>query len=436
MDRFYGRDEVAKHCTCDDCWVILFDEVFDVTDFMRSGHTGGYFPLSGAGKDCSALFVSIHPTTAFKHLRDPDFRKRCFKGRVAPAPESDAWNLDEPFYFETKRAVERYLETSSVGPRDDPVLLKRAAFIFLAFAVSGCVTFCMGSWLCMPLFVVAALVFSFEVVHTLNHGGLTTNRAANAIMQFLGNMNMNSAPAWREKHSVSHHVATNHDKDADTHNAPALRHSFHDPWRWYYAYQHIYMYPLYVVVYPVWVVKHLLTTWSAPNYLLSEKVSYYVAMTIVAVVMGWVPARRFGARKAVAMLAAYLALVSVAIACVFSVSHTNVRAEMDATRNWAENQVRSSVNWGTGNSWANFFTGGLNHQIEHHLFPSVHPIHYPAISAIVREKCDKYRIPYRTNDDGALCGFWESLKQHHAFARVLGNKNASSKWIKKSRHAI
>jgi acyl-lipid (7-3)-desaturase (Delta-4 desaturase) len=63
-----------------------------------------------------------------------------------------------------------------------------------------------------------------------------------------------------------------------------------------------------------------------------------------------------------------------------------------ATRDWGEQQVLTSANW--GGVVGNFMTGGLNLQIEHHMFPAISFMHYPAISNIVRDECEKRGINY------------------------------------------
>ena len=66
-----------------------------------------------------------------------------------------------------------------------------------------------------------------------------------------------------------------------------------------------------------------------------------------------------------------------------------------AIAHWAVQQVQSTCNWGSASPFWNWFSGGLNHQIEHHLFPSVAYYHYAAIAPIVKQTCEEFRIPYR-----------------------------------------
>ncbi len=73
---------------------------------------------------------------------------------------------------------------------------------------------------------------------------------------------------------------------------------------------------------------------------------------------------------------------------------------LDNTRNttppldWAEMQIRTSANWSLGSLFWLLMSGGLNYQIEHHLFPGVAHVHYPEISVIVRDECARRGIPY------------------------------------------
>jgi linoleoyl-CoA desaturase len=61
---------------------------------------------------------------------------------------------------------------------------------------------------------------------------------------------------------------------------------------------------------------------------------------------------------------------------------------------WAIHQLKTTANFATGNRFISWWVGGLNYQIEHHLFPRISHIHYPAISAIIRNACAEFNIPY------------------------------------------
>jgi fatty acid desaturase (delta-4 desaturase) len=102
-------------------------------------------------------------------------------------------------------------------------------------------------------------------------------------------------------------------------------------------------------------------------------------------------------------MAAFIATQGIVLAATFAVSHNvpeaKVAEETDgaaASRDWGRQQVLTSADW--GGVVGNFFTGGLNLQVEHHLFPAVCFVHYPAIAKIVKDECAKRDVPYFSYD--------------------------------------
>ncbi|HRF18380.1 MAG TPA: fatty acid desaturase, partial [Chitinophagaceae bacterium] len=61
---------------------------------------------------------------------------------------------------------------------------------------------------------------------------------------------------------------------------------------------------------------------------------------------------------------------------------------------WAIHQLKTTANFATSNKLISWWVGGLNFQIEHHLFPKISHVHYPAISKIIKKACKDFNIPY------------------------------------------
>ena len=70
--------------------------------------------------------------------------------------------------------------------------------------------------------------------------------------------------------------------------------------------------------------------------------------------------------------------------------------------------------FGTKSWLLTFYTGGLNYQVEHHLFPGICHVHYPKIAKIVKETAKEYNVPYYEHKT-----FWGALKSHVAFLKVM-----------------
>jgi linoleoyl-CoA desaturase len=88
---------------------------------------------------------------------------------------------------------------------------------------------------------------------------------------------------------------------------------------------------------------------------------------------------------------------------------------------WAEHQIRTTSNFAMDNKVISWFVGGLNFQVEHHLFPKVSHIHYPALSKIVEQKCKEFNLPY--NYYPTLFG---ALASHFRVMKWLGKGPAAS----------
>jgi len=112
-----------------------------------------------------------------------------------------------------------------------------------------------------------------------------------------------------------------------------------------------------------------------------------------------------------------LSVTSYMLVLMFSVNHlSGVSIFPDcttSTRDWARLQVETSSNFGVGSVYWTWISGGLNYQIEHHLFPSICHVHLPQISAIVQQTCREYKIPYNAfaSYSDAFSSFYQTIKR-------------------------
>jgi linoleoyl-CoA desaturase len=91
-------------------------------------------------------------------------------------------------------------------------------------------------------------------------------------------------------------------------------------------------------------------------------------------------------------------VLSIVFQLAHTVEHTHFPLPSDATGKmedeWAVHQIKTTANFATKNKLVSWLVGGLNFQIEHHLFPKISHIHYPAISKIIKRACQEYGIMY------------------------------------------
>ncbi|MFN6945160.1 MAG: fatty acid desaturase [Cytophagaceae bacterium] len=110
------------------------------------------------------------------------------------------------------------------------------------------------------------------------------------------------------------------------------------------------------------------------------------------------------------------------IAVIFALAHIVEETQFPlpdkdgyVNTNWAIHQMYTTADFGRRSTLTRFFTGGLNFQIEHHLFPEICHVHYPAISELVREKALEFNLPYNDNTT-----FWSAVKSHTRLLKKLG----------------
>jgi fatty acid desaturase (delta-4 desaturase) len=295
-----------------------------------------------------------------------------------------------------------------------------AALAVLGYAVAA---YALYSYACNPLtgflLGLAGAWIGLTIQHCGNHGAMSTKTWVNKALGLTDDLIGGSSLMWRYHHQVSHHIHCNDDAlDEDVFSAfPALRFDARLPRKWFHKYQHIYMwatFPLLQLMFQVGDWQGLLqnrsqgaTMYGANT---TERVSVVVGKLLHYGLMYALPVYLHGYGAAALGALTYVFTEGIVLAATFAVSHNveeakpvaagspttdSLQTEL-AERDWGVQQVLTSANWG-GNI-GNFFTGGLNLQIEHHLFPAISFMHYPAISRIVADECRKRGIQYAHYD--------------------------------------
>ena len=270
-----------------------------------------------------------------------------------------------------------------------------ALYAALPGALSGALLGLTGAWI------------GLTVQHCANHGAMSNNAAANNLLGMTDDLIGGSSLMWRYHHQVSHHIHCNDTAfDEDVFSAfPLLRFDARLPRHPMHRWQHIYMwalFPFLQLAFQVGDVKAFFQRETA-----GTKLRGATRSELATVLLGKVlhfglllaPAVWAGAAAAAAGAAAFIATQGVVLAATFAVSHNvpeaKVPAETDGAaseRDWGRQQVLTSADW--GGTVGNFFTGGLNLQVEHHLFPAICFVHYPAIARIVADECARRDVPY------------------------------------------
>jgi linoleoyl-CoA desaturase len=342
-----------------------------------------------------------------------------------------------PFHQDLKARVEQYLEASGRSPRDLPGMYLKTAVIFGWFAASyGWLVFgASGPWGAIVGSVSLGLAVAgigFSVQHDANHGSYSSRRDVNRLIGWTLDAIGGSSYVWNWKHNIFHHSHTNVvglDEDIDIQPlcriAPGQRlHAAH-------RFQHAYIWVLYGLLPVKW---HFIDDFKD---LITGRVGHQKmprpSMRKLAGVLcgkllfyGWTLALPlyFHPVWQVALCYALTSFVlGVTLATVFQLAHCVEEADFTQVpansptfaSDWAEHQLGATVDFARGNPLVSWYLGGLNFQVEHHLFPRVCHLHYPALSRIVEDTCREHGVRYRANESVGA-----ALKSHVRWLKRMG----------------
>ena len=341
------------------------------------------------------------------------------------------------FVQETRREVEQYLSRGRTRLKGSLLLFAKApvalgltvaSWAVLVFLQPGVVV----GVLCLVGLVLGSLLTAFCVQHDANHGAYFRRRRHNHLLGWTADAFLGfSSYAWRVKHNVAHHTYTNIDGfDADATQVPLARFAPSQEPRPWYRFQHYYIWLMYTLMGLRWQLIGDIAAfrrgsvgestlrfprgWNLAGVVVGKAIFLTWAIMIPMLVYPWWAV--LGAYVGFAMITSLIMATTFQLAhCVEEASFTSAE-EARATRPvWAVHEVESTVDFCPRNRVLTWALGGLNFQIEHHLFPLVPHTHYPKIAEIVQRNCVKHGIRYSSQP--SLRG---ALRSHFLHLRSMG----------------
>src|SRR5688572_29586715 len=326
-------------------------------------------------------------------------------------------NNGQVFYSSLKKSVDQYFNSKGIKKTGNWKLYTKAlvliplSIVIYIFLLAG--TYNAISGILLSFVLGFSLVsIAFNVMHDACHGSYSSKKWVNELLGLTMNALGSNAFIWKIKHNVVHHTYTNIDGlDDDIIKTPVLRLCPTQEWKPVHRYQFIYMFFIYSISTILWVFLTDLLKYFSRKIIVTEMkitrkehiifwtskllyVVFYCALPIMLV--GWQ-----------SWLVGYLIVnctMGLTLALVFQLAHVVEKTEFEVAEDkpkmidseWAIHEVKTTANFAANNKIISWFVGGLNYQIEHHLFPRVSHVHYAAISNIVQEHCKKYKLPYHS----------------------------------------
>jgi len=320
------------------------------------------------------------------------------------------------FHSELKKRISDYFKQAGKSSTGNFSLYFKAILLVLSFlfVYVHLVFFTPVTWLaiteCIVLGGLTAAI-GFNVMHDGMHGSFSRhkwiNQMAGLSLNFLGANNF----MWRTKHNIIHHTYTNIEGvDDDIEAKPLLRLCETQKYYKIHRFQHWYFWAAYSLLYIWWV---FFTDYkkyfsgkigSTPlrKMKIGEHISFWGFKLFHAFIFMAIPIYTLGFSTWAIGFLIYGCFAGFVLSIVFQLAHTVEEtsfpvpdADINTIENeWAIHQVETTANFATKNKLISWLVGGLNFQIEHHLFPKISHIHYPAISKIIKQTCEEYGVKY------------------------------------------
>ena len=351
-------------------------------------------------------------------------------------------NADQPeFVKELRKRINLYFKENNISKYGNTSMIMKTIamlgmylipYFLIIFNVSDNPWIILGLWIIMALGMTG---IGFSIMHDANHGAYSKNQKVNKYLGYLINLVGGSAINWKIQHNVLHHTYTNvHEHDEDIDSGGLMRLSFHQKRYKLHRLQHIYAWFLYGLLTISWLIKKdflQLNRYKQKDLIKTQGISYlkaywrlvgaklfYVAYMILLPLLfssqsWWLTVIFFLVMHYISSL-----ILSTVFQAAHVVGETTFPLPNDNGKindNFVIHQLKTTANFAKRNRLLSWYVGGLNFQIEHHLFPNICHVHYRKLSNIVSKTAKEYNIPYHSGKS-----FLSALYSHGKLLKQLG----------------
>ncbi|MBI2270067.1 MAG: acyl-CoA desaturase [Bacteroidetes bacterium] len=344
-----------------------------------------------------------------------------------------------------RKNVNNYFRENNISVNGNRILFLKTAILSALYIIPFILilTIPMKGITALLLCAVIAIGMSgigMSVMHDGGHGAYSDKKWVNKIMAktmyILGGCVFN----WNMQHNIMHHTFTNilgYDEDIEP--RAVIRLSPHAPALKFQRFQHIYALFLYGMMSLSLVTKDFRQLWlyykkgvlkqqnAEPVAefltLFTTKVLYLFTAIVLPVLL-----TDFSWWQVLIGFLLMHFISGVIMSTIFQMAHIvegadhpliNVEGNID--NEWVIHQLYTTSNFARNNALLNWFIGGLNFQIEHHLFPNISHVHYPAIAPIVEKTAYEFGLPYNMKPT-----FFGALKSHLRTLKEFGERKAAA----------
>ena len=346
------------------------------------------------------------------------------------------------FHPTVKARVEAYFKEKGISRHANGALITKAVVLISLYVLPFVVLLALQPgygvslllWLLMGLGLAG---IGMSVMHDANHGAFSKSDRVNWWLGHTLNLCGGSAHNWKLQHNILHHTYTNITHvDEDIEDRLVLKFSPHTERRWFHRFQWIYATLFYGLLTLYWVLAKDLIQFAqfsrdgvdpgdplarrrSLGRIIAMKLVYFAAILALPIALGsawWQVITGFLLMHFIAGL--ILTIVFQLAHTVEGTTHPLPDEHGTITNDWAMHQLETTMNFSRNNKWLSWYVGGLNFQVEHHLFPRVAHVHYPAIAPIVQRTAKEFGLEYKENPT-----LISALRSHYAMLHRLGLPN-------------
>jgi len=329
-------------------------------------------------------------------------------------------NSNRQFYSELKKRVDNYFKENNISKTGNFNMYAKTAFMFLAYFVPF-ILLCTGVFESKLVWFLLACLMGFAmagiglcVMHDANHGSYSKNNTINKIFSFTINMLGGHSINWKVQHNVIHHTFTNvHNHDEDIAPPGFMRFEPHAERKWIHKLQFVYAWFFYGLMTLMWSTTKdfkQINRYSKKGFLkgfnttFKKEIATIVISKILYFAYMLIPLFLIKEMTFLNWLTGFVVINYIAgfvLAAIFQPAHVAQETEFpipsesgNLENDWAIHQMKTTMNFATRDKVFSWLVGGLNHQVEHHLFPNICHVHYDQISKIVKKTADEFNVPY------------------------------------------
>ena len=330
--------------------------------------------------------------------------------------------------------VNTYLRDNGIPARDVPAMYLKTA-LMLAWWLGAYLLLMFGHFpplvnlvLCV-VWALAVAAIGFNVMHDANHSGYSDNPRTNKLIGLTADFLGMSGFRWRTKHNVWHHTYTNisgYDDDVETYGT--MRLTPRAQWKPLFKAQAWYSPLVYSFIGFDFIMRDLMMAVIGksdenhvyPKMNAADKVTFWTGKLFFFVIMLALPMLVFPWWQVLIGFMIEMLTVGVLLSVFFQLAHINTEAAFPVPvgdpphieNEWAIHQVETTVDFAQQNWLLSYYAGGLNFQIEHHLFPHICHLNYPLLAPIVQATCEEFGVRYKCYPTWrqALASHWRELR--------------------------